>query len=267
MTQEELHRLAEDIAENGLRDPITIAKLNGMQFLADGRNRLEACKLAKIEPRFEIIEFKTDEEIRAFVRSRSERRDISAGQRAMGMAFLYPEPEKGGRGKKGKAAESAGFSQRRLQEARQVLHFSQEIACDVRDGNRKLDEALASVKAQQDEKASDESKLSELSAKAPDLAELVVEERLKLSEAYATLQQREQDLKQERKANAVQLYTIFSELAAKETSEEIAHDLLNYDEESLAKMGLDITAETFVKAITTIKQIQAQWKKAQNAST
>jgi len=32
----------------------------------------------------------------------------------MGMAMLYPEPEKGGRGKKIKVGETPGFSQERL---------------------------------------------------------------------------------------------------------------------------------------------------------
>jgi len=32
----------------------------------------------------------------------------------MAVAFAYPEPDEAGRGKKGKAAESAGFSQKRL---------------------------------------------------------------------------------------------------------------------------------------------------------
>lgn len=42
----------------------------------------------------------------------------------MAMAFAYPEPEKGGRGKKGKATETVGFSQQRLREARQILGHS-----------------------------------------------------------------------------------------------------------------------------------------------
>jgi hypothetical protein len=39
--------------------------------------------------------------------------DLTKGQRAMQLAMLYPEPEKGGRGNKSKAiksAETAGFS-------------------------------------------------------------------------------------------------------------------------------------------------------------
>jgi hypothetical protein len=55
------------------------------------------------------------------------RRHLSKGQQAMAVAFAYPEPEKGGRGKKGKAAETSGFSQRRLGQARQILSHSRAL--------------------------------------------------------------------------------------------------------------------------------------------
>lgn len=62
----------------------------------------------------------------------------------MGHALLFPEAEKGGRGKK-KVPETGGFSRQRLREARQVLAFSRELALKVRDGSVKLDQALATV--------------------------------------------------------------------------------------------------------------------------
>lgn len=51
------------------------------------------------------------------------------GQQAMALAMIYPDAEKGGRGKKsegGKAAESAGFSNRRLREARSILRLAKK---------------------------------------------------------------------------------------------------------------------------------------------
>jgi hypothetical protein len=55
----------------------------------------------------------SDDEIRAFVRSKSERRDLSAGERAMAVAMLFPETDgKGGRGKKGKAVDLSGLAKR-----------------------------------------------------------------------------------------------------------------------------------------------------------
>jgi hypothetical protein len=40
-----------------------------------------------------------------------------SGQQAMALAFAYPEPDKPGRGKKGKASETDGFSATRLKNA------------------------------------------------------------------------------------------------------------------------------------------------------
>jgi hypothetical protein len=50
MTSEELLLLTDDIAENGLREPIVT--FDGQ--VLDGRNRLQACINAKVEPRFEV---------------------------------------------------------------------------------------------------------------------------------------------------------------------------------------------------------------------
>jgi hypothetical protein len=104
-----------------------------------------------------------DDEIRTFVRSKSERRDLSAGERAMAVAMLYPQPEKGGRGKKKTVEDTSTlFSTKRLQQARIVLHHSAELAKAVRDDTITLDAALATVKAEQQEMATAETKLAEL---------------------------------------------------------------------------------------------------------
>jgi hypothetical protein len=49
---------------------------------------------------------------------------MRAQRLAMAVAMLYPEPKKGGRGKKN-SVETTGFSVERLSRARTVLHFSQ----------------------------------------------------------------------------------------------------------------------------------------------
>ena len=63
--------------------------------MIDGRNRLRACKIANVEPRFEITEFASDEAIRAFIRSKSERRHITAGQQAFGRTNRRSVPSGG----------------------------------------------------------------------------------------------------------------------------------------------------------------------------
>ena len=79
-----------------------------------------------------------DDAVRAFVRDRGERRDVTKGERAMAHAMLYPELDKRGRGNKAKGAETADFSRRRLQEARSVLRHSPKLAASVRDGDISL---------------------------------------------------------------------------------------------------------------------------------
>jgi hypothetical protein len=69
----------------------------------------------------------SDSEHQGFSKARlSQARQVLRYSRTLAeaVAMLYPEPDKRGRGNKGKAAESAGFSQRRLREARQVLRYS-----------------------------------------------------------------------------------------------------------------------------------------------
>src|SRR6516162_8080548 len=93
MPDEELAELAEDIKANGLIHPI-ITDDQGQ--LIDGRNRLKACKLAKIEPRFETLD---GQNVVAYIFSANiGRRNLTKGQRAMLVAKICPEPEKGGRG-------------------------------------------------------------------------------------------------------------------------------------------------------------------------
>ena len=78
---EELHRLVEDIRENGLLNPIVRDK-NGV--LLAGRNRLAACKLAGVEPTFTTTEL----DPLAFILSENvTRRHLSKGQCAMAYAM------------------------------------------------------------------------------------------------------------------------------------------------------------------------------------
>ena len=67
-------------------------------MLIDGRNRRAACKVAGMEPTSRDL---NGEDPTAFVLSANiHRRHMTKGQRAMAVAMIYPEPEKGGRGEK-----------------------------------------------------------------------------------------------------------------------------------------------------------------------
>jgi hypothetical protein len=117
------------------------------------------------------------------------RRNLSKGQQAMALAMIYPEPGKGGRGHKGKLSEFRGqFSADRITQARAVLRHSRALATDVIQGHKSLDTALRQVTEEQEASASVEAQLTELRRAAPDLAELVDEDRLALNEAYSAMQ-------------------------------------------------------------------------------
>ena len=109
---------------------------------------------------------------------------MTKGQRAMAVAMIYPEPDKRGRGKKGasgKLAETAGFSKRRLREARTVLKYSidGDLADGVLSGALKLDKEYETAKTRKTEKSFAD-QLADLRTRYPDLADKVVEEELTL---------------------------------------------------------------------------------------
>lgn len=84
---EELQSLADDINEHGLQNPIIIAASGD---LIDGRNRLDACDMADVEPTFIIRDdLDTDEKVAAFIGSaNAERRHLTTGQQAAGRALM-----------------------------------------------------------------------------------------------------------------------------------------------------------------------------------
>ena len=77
------------------------------------------------------------------------RRNLTKGQQAMALAMIYPEPEKGGRGKKseaGKLLVSSGFSRQRLDQARSVQRYSLDLEQGVVKGSLSLDDALTPLR-------------------------------------------------------------------------------------------------------------------------
>lgn len=92
LTEDELNTLAEDIKENGLRNPIVTYEGQ----VLDGRNRLKACELAGVEPLF--VEYQGDDPIAFIVSLNLNRRHLEAGQRAaIGVQLLPPLEEESAR--------------------------------------------------------------------------------------------------------------------------------------------------------------------------
>jgi hypothetical protein len=187
LPDDELQDLASDIKAHGLHEPIVVALIDGEEMLVAGRNRLAACKIAGIEPTVRRL---NGEDPTAYVVSENlRRRHMTKGQRAMATAMIYPEPEKGGRGKKRVEKTSEVFSNKLLSQARTVLAYTPELAKQVLDGLPLAEayEKAIEVKAHGE---SDGAKLDRLRADAPDLAELVDTDKLGVDEAVAAQAER-----------------------------------------------------------------------------
>jgi hypothetical protein len=97
-----------------------------------------------------------------------ERRNLTKGQQAIALAMIYPDPGKGGRGKKGDAANSlvsGGFSRQRLDQARTVLRHSRAYAEDVLAARTSLDIVLRKVEEERLASQSVDAKMAELRAR------------------------------------------------------------------------------------------------------
>ena len=127
LSDDELRDLAEDIRRNGLQNPIVL--LNGK--ILDGRNRLAACNIAGVEPRFK--EWKGRGSAVEWVISQNMmRRHLSASQKAVVAHDLLPLLEK-----------EAKQRQRRANNYRRDRHLAQE--CANRNGKGKAAEAAARI--------------------------------------------------------------------------------------------------------------------------
>lgn len=129
MDDGELAALAEDIKANGLQMPIVVK--DGV--LIDGRNRLKACEMAGVEPATRELNGQDPEAF--IISSNIARRHMTKGQRAMAVAMIYPDADKGGRGKKSPAqtsAKSGGFSMDMIDRARTVFPHTDLAAAVMR---------------------------------------------------------------------------------------------------------------------------------------
>ncbi len=71
---------------------------------------------------------------------------MTKGQRAMAVAKIYPEPEKGGRGKKSSKTEGFKVSAANISYARTVLQYAPDLAANVLTGSSSLDDAYKTAR-------------------------------------------------------------------------------------------------------------------------
>jgi len=121
----------------------------------------------------------------------------------MALALIYPEPEKGGRGKRSRFRESLSKAQENLlSKARTALRYSREEGLAVLQGGATLDDAYQRAILAQQLLNGEAAKMATLREWVPDLAARVEDQndKLTLDEAMAILRQREERERRVREA-------------------------------------------------------------------
>lgn len=181
VSPEELQELADDIKANGLIHPIVIQ--DGM--LIDGRNRLAACGIAGIDNPT-TVELEGDAKA-YIISSNINRRHMTKGQQAMTVACIYPKTQYG---KEAEIRKNSGFDASYLVQARAILEHAPDLIKQVKSGGKSLNDAYKTALQRKIAATEGDEALNKLIAGAPDLAELVKEERMELSEALAAMEKR-----------------------------------------------------------------------------
>jgi hypothetical protein len=191
LPEPDLRRLADDIAENGLRHPIV---LDAEGRVLDGRNRLAACRIAGVEPDFETY----DGDAVAYVLSaNNERRHLSLPERAAATALTLATNghRKNERWTYGKVAETSPDSKDSknwttyMAMSGVVLDHVPGLLQNVADGHDSLDSIYRYALQIRDEKAR-RTELPDDLGVLVDAGELSLDlalRRAKLPERYARL--------------------------------------------------------------------------------
>lgn len=196
LPDDELQELAADIKANGLIHPIV---LDDAGTLIDGRNRQAACQIAGIEPTYTSLN--GHDPVAYILSANISRRNLTRGQRAMAVARMTVLSQNSLR-----SIESEhGVAISRISYASTVIRYDRELADQVMAGTVSLDAAYAEAKqikeakeSRQEQAKRAERDLAMIRESAPDLADLVSEERIALRDAVAAKRQRDEEDRRER---------------------------------------------------------------------
>ncbi|MFD4373341.1 plasmid replication/partition related protein [Streptomyces sp. NPDC058486] len=179
----ELLDLAESIRTEGLHKELVLDRDGA---LLDGRNRLAACEIAGVEPRFTTY---TGDNPRALIFSNNVfRRHLSKGQQAMITAMACSFSGQSLRD----LAKSHSLSRTRLSAANVVLKYTPDLAEKVRIGAFPLDAAYETALETKAKATARQEKHDRLTQHAPDLDKQVSDGHLTLDEAIETLEERQE---------------------------------------------------------------------------
>jgi hypothetical protein len=146
LSEREISELAEDIATHGLVHDIIIDN----DVLIDGRNRLKACEIGGVEPRFREFPWTGAPEgkeaaITAYIVSENiRRRHLNVGQQAIMLALAYPEPRPGMRTDlMTTSVNLTEVSTRDLSRARAIVKWAPEWVDEILDAGGAFSKAFA----------------------------------------------------------------------------------------------------------------------------
>lgn len=176
LPEDELQRLADDIAENGLQNPIV---LDGQGRILDGRNREAACQRINVVP--DVVVYDGDDPAGFVLSQNVARRHLTTGQQAMSTALVLVDAglRKNGRWSRDSGISAsgsiAGWSQR-MAEAGTVLDFAPDLAEAVVTGDLDLKTVFAQAEDRRDAERQRLAEEERLAAEEAD-ARAFVEER------------------------------------------------------------------------------------------
>ncbi|MEU6967466.1 ParB N-terminal domain-containing protein [Kitasatospora aureofaciens] len=194
LREDELHDLAESIKAEGLAMPIVLAT-DGV--LLDGRNRLAACELVGVEPRFTT--YSGADQTAYVIAANVRRRNLSEGQRAVIHAMALSPSGHSLR----THAKLHDISRTRLSLANTVLKNAPDLAEQVRLGVLGLDAANDLIRRRKAEAETIQAQHDHLLRHAPDLAAQVTEGHLTRDAATAALDKRLEDERLRRRVEEI----------------------------------------------------------------
>lgn len=246
LSDEELGELADDIRANGLHQPIVL-DIDGL--VIDGRNRLSACNLAGVEPRFEEYD---GDPIAYIWGANVHRRHMNKGQEAAALVVLACFSETSLHA----LEKTTGVDHTRIAYARTVQQWAPEKLDGVIKGIEALNDAYSEARRRKTAAESAEAQLALLEKSAPDLAEMVRGEQLTLSEALATLEQRRKDDQRKREGTTrLVLQTLQFLDPGAMTAEELAHDIATHMDPGTANGPVDFSRGRLLLASETLRRV------------
>jgi len=190
LAPDDLQSLADDIKENGLRNPIVV---DADGVLIDGRNRAKACDMAGVGPTFTVLQG-VDRE--AFIWSvNAKRRQMTKSQiamvAAMGLTLDAKARPMGGVDEgKAKAAKAAGISASLLSQGLLVRQHAADLAQSIIIGLTPLHVAYEQAKARKKAAEWLTDGLRLLREAAPDLATRVTDGEIDIEQGRKMLEDR-----------------------------------------------------------------------------